>query len=210
MIKAWILKIIVAICMTLTVVAASVLLLLPRCEWYHTLYERQAMEDQSGISSFEAGLNYDLILDQITGKEEITGMATYVSSTDLLQKIRKLQIVYQTCQWIGGIGCLLSILGLVILRKQKWYEALGIGGYITIASGILPLLIIGLVKPWRQFVMESQYHVLLQQDPLLVSMLPEHWAFYMVLTGIGFILMMGIAILLLHFGSRKEYKPHQF
>lgn len=192
------------------VVSATILLLLPRREIYNYLYEQQKMDEQIEMSAFEAELNYDGIVQQIMGNQEVIGLSTYDSSEDLNNKILRLQRIYLCCKWICGMGILLSVAGLIVLRNQKWYEVLNLSGLITIGFSVLMASIGYFVKPFRLFIFESQYGEFFGYDPMLVRILPEHWALYTFLIGTGFVLFIGIIFMLLHIGSRKSYKPHKF
>lgn len=203
-------KIFVGIIITFSVLTATILFLVPREEIYEHLYREQNLEVQTGISSFEAELNYDGIVQQTTGNQELTGLSTYPSSDDLQNKILRLRHIYQSCKWICGLGILLAVAGLIVLRNQKWYECLNLSGCITVGTGIVLLLVSLMVKPIRLFVWQSQYDEYLGFDPLLVSILPEKWALYMVGLGLLLILIIGMLFMLLHLGSRKSYKPHKF
>lgn len=204
------LKIFVAVVIMISVISAALLLLVPRREIYNYLYEQQGMETQSGMSAFEAELNYDGMVQQILGNQEITGMTTVGSSADLNNKILRLQRIYQCAKWICGMGILLSVAGLIILRNQKWYDVLSLGGIITMGVSLLLTFISLLVRPFRLFILQSRYEEYLGYDPLLVGILPEHWAFYTWLLGLGFVFFVGIIFMLLHLGSRRSYKPHKF
>lgn len=204
------LKIFVAVIIMACVVSATILLLLPRREIYNYLYEQQKMDEQIEMSAFEAELNYDGIVQQIMGNQEVIGLSTYDSSEDLNNKILRLQRIYLCCKWICGMGILLSVAGLIVLRNQKWYEVLNLSGLITIGFSVLMASIGYFVKPFRLFIFESQYGEFFGYDPMLVQILPEHWALYTFLIGTGFVLFIGIIFMLLHIGSRKSYKPHKF
>lgn len=204
------LKIFVASIIMISVISATLLLLLPRREIYNYLYESQKMEERTGMSAFEAELNYDGMIQQILGNQEIVGLSTLASSGDLNNKILRLHRIYQCCKWICGMGILLSVAGLIVLRNQKWYDVLSLGGIITIGMSILTALISWLVKPLRLFILQSRYEEFLGYDLTLVGILPKDWALYTWLTGIGFVLVVGIIFVLLHLGSRRSYKPHKF
>ncbi|MCM1496269.1 MAG: DUF1461 domain-containing protein [Bacteroides sp.] len=204
------LKIFVAVVIMISVISATLLLLVPRREIYNYLYEQQELEARTGMSAFEAELNYDGMIQQILGNQEITGMTTVGSSADLNNKLLRLQRIYRCAKWICGMGILLSVAGLIVLRNQKWYEVLNLGGLITMGISLLIAGISLLVRPCRLFILESRYEEYLGYDPLLVGILPEHWAFYTWLFGVGVVFLIGVLFLLLHLGSRKSYKPHKF
>lgn len=204
------LKFFVAAVIMFSVLSAALLLLLPRRELYNYLYEQQEMDVQTGISAFEAELNYDGIIQQILGNREITGLSTVSSSGDLNNKILRLQRIYQCSKWICGMGILLSVAGLIVLRNQKWYDVLSLSGILIIGFDIIVVLVSVLVRPLQLFILNSRYEEFLGYDPVLVSILPESWALYTWLAGVSFVFLVGIIFVLLHLGSRRSYKPHKF
>ena len=208
--KILFIKIIVVLAVVVTVLSGTVLFVVPRREIYQLLFEQQGMEAQVGMSAFEAQLNYDGILQQIAGNQKVTGLMTYVSSDDLRDKIIRLHEIYQCSKWLCGIGFLLAIVGLIILRKQKWHDCLLWGGIASIGISALTVLPLYLVKSLRLFFFGSQYEEYLGYDPILVSILPKDWALYTWLGGAGLAIVIGVILILFYFGSRKEYKPHQF
>lgn len=204
------LKIFIAVVIMISVMSAAFLILVPRREIYNHLYEQQEMETRTGMSAFEAELNYDGMIQQILGNQEIVGLSTVTSSADLNNKLLRLRRLYQCTKWICGMGILLSVAGLIILRNQKWYNVLSLGGIITMGFSILIALFSLLFPPCRLFILESRYEEYLGYDPLLVGILPEKWALYTWLFGISFVFLIGVIFMLLHLGSRKGYKPHKF
>lgn len=191
-------------------VAAVVLFLLPRSEVYKTLYKKQAADLQNGMTQFEAQLNYDGMVTQIVGKGEITGLATYESSEVLTEQLLRLRRIYRSCRWIVGMGIVVAIAGFVCLRNQKWYECLRWASYFTVGVTHIIALVVLLSKTLRAFVLQSQYDVMLGADPMLISILPEQWAFYMTLVGLGILLLLGGGYILSFLGCRGLYTPHKF
>lgn len=204
------LKIILSIIIMLSAVTAVILLLLPRREIYNYLYEQQKLELQIQISTFEAELNYDGLIQQIIGNQKITGLSTYDSGERLNQILIWLQQIYQISKWICGTGILLVVAGLLLLRNQKWYDVLKLGGIITMALSGCTALAVFLVRPLRLFILESQYGMLLGNDPVLLEIFPRDWGLYTCVAGLSGILLIGLSLLILYFVSRRSYKPHKF
>lgn len=203
-------KIFIAIILTGTVIAAVVLVLFPRREVYNYLYEQQDMEERSGWSSFEAELNYDCMVEKVTGELESDWQPLIPFSADLNDKLLRLRQFYQCCKWICGLGTLITVAGLILLKNQKWYECLKLGGCFIIGADVLIAAGTLAIRPLRLFVLNSQYNEFLGYDMTLVSTLPDRWALYMEIAGTGLILLAGIFFLLLHFFSRRSYRPHKF
>ncbi len=201
---------ITALAVTVSVLTGTILFLIPRQEIFHALYEQQEMEKQTGMSAFEAELNYDCMIQQLMGEQEIIGMTTYPSSDDLRDKLYRLHKMYQCSKWLCGISILLATAGMLVLRKQKWYECLWIGGGISISIGIGTILPLWLIKPLRLVFFFSQYEEYLGYDLRLVEILPQNWAMDTWICGVGFITIIGLILILLSFGIRRAYKPHKF
>lgn len=208
--KILIIKILIALIIALSILAATFLILTPRRELYNYLYEAQQMELSTGVSAFEAELNYDGIIQQIIGEGEIVGLSTYDSGSDLEKDIFVWQQIYKWCKWICGIGVLLAVGGVILMKNQKWYECLNWAGWITIGMNIIATSMVLLVRPLRLLVLHSQYNVFIGSEPLLIQILPEGIALYTYLTGTIMVLIAGIVCILLYLGSRKSYKPHKF
>lgn len=204
------LKIILSIIIMFSAVTAVILFLLPRREIYNYLYEQQDLELQTRISAFEAELNYDGMIQQIIGNQKITGLSTYESGERLNQTLAWMQQIYQISKWVCGIGILLTVAGLLILRNQKWYDVLKLGGIITLAVSGISVLAVFLIQPLRQFILDSRYGILLGNDPVLLEIFPKDWGLYTCVVGLGAILLIGILLLILYFISRRSYKPHKF
>lgn len=208
--KIVILKIIAAIIIALTILSMAVLIVTPQTRLYEHLYEQQNLEASTGISVFEASLNYDGIIRQIMGQQEITGLTTYDSSTDLQNKLVRLRRVYISCRWICGIGIVISIVFMILLRNRKWYESLNLGGLIAIGASLLGTGSLWLISPMRLFIFESQYQELFGYDSKFTGMLPENWALYSLLIGLTFVLVFGVLFGVIHLSTGKDYNPHKF
>lgn len=191
-------------------VTATILLLVPRREIYNYLYEQQKLEMQTQISVFEAELNYDGMIQQIIGNQRITGLSTYDSGERLNQILLWMHQIYQISKWVCGIGIMLTVIGLLILRNQKWYDVLRLGGIITMAVSAFAALAGFFIQPLRLFIWKSQYGVLLGNDPVLLEIFPKNWGLYTCVAGLGGILLIGFLLLILYFVSRRSYKPHKF
>lgn len=207
--KLW-LKIAIAIIIMLSSVTATILLLVPRREIYNYLYEQQKLEIQNQISVFEAELNYDGMIQQIIGNQRITGLSTYDSGERLKQVLLWMRRIYQISKWVCGIGIMLTVIGLLILRNQKWYDVLKLGGIITMAVSAGAACAVFFIQPLRLFIWESQYGILLGNDPVLLEIFPKNWGLYTCISGLGGILLIGFLLLILYFVSRRSYKPHKF
>ncbi len=208
--KIVILKIIAAVIIALTIISMAVLVVTPQTRLYEHLYEQQNLEVSTGISVFEATLNYDGIIQQIMGRQEITGLTTYDSSTDLQNKLERLRKVYIGCKWMCGIGIVISIVFLILLRNRKWYESLNLGGLIAIGASFLGTVYLWLFCPTRLFIFQSQYQELFGYDSRFTGILPENWALYSLLIGLSFVLIFGVLFGLIHLGTGKDYNPHKF
>lgn len=208
--KIVILKIITTVIIAVTLLAAAVLVITPWTSIYDKLYEQQDLEAVTGISSFEAALNYDGILQQIMGRQDVTGLATYASSEDMQDKIEQLQTIYLNARWVCGIGIVLSMLGLIALRNRKWYESLNLGGLIAVGLSLLGIGALWLIPAMRSFIFQSRYQELFGYDSLFTSMLPEKWALYMLLSGLFFEIIVAFVFGLIYLAARKEHHPHKF
>lgn len=208
--KIVILKIITAIIIAVTILSTAVLIVTPQTRLYEYLYEQQNMEAATGMSDFEAALNYDGMVRQIMGQQEITGLTTYSSSTDLQNKLERLRMIYIGCRWVCGIGIVISIVFLILLRNRKWHESLNLGGLFAMVASLLGTAGLWLCRPTRLFIFQSQYQELFGYDVRFTGMLPEHWALYSLLLGLTYVLILGVLFGLVHLGTGKDYNPHKF
>lgn len=205
-----VLKWLIGIALMGSTLTAMFLILVPRTEFYRYLYIHQNIEQSSGMTSFEAELNYDGLVQQIMGHTTIHGLSTYESSADLDAKLERFHIMYMCCKWICGLGLLLTVAGLIILRNQRWYECLKLGGLLTIGASLLLSGLATLLPSLHHFIINSQYQEYLGYDWTLVGILPKHWALCM--TGSWFIgcLLIAGGILLIYQINHRRYRPHRF
>ena len=208
--RARVMKWLTAVLLMLVAIAGTVLILVPNQSWYHYLYERQGMSETTGVSVFEAEFNYDYMVDQVMGHQAVTGMASFASGEHLQKCLSQLAMVYQISEWVCGIGIVLIVGCLILLRNQKWYECFRYGSMVTgISTGLLCLGTV-LWRPLRLFVFKNRYGELFGMDPGFTGLLPEKWACYMWLTGVGLLLVMALVFLLIYAGSSRSYRPHRF
>lgn len=205
-----ILKIITAIIIALTILSMAVLIVTPQTGLYEYLYEQQDLEASTGISVFEATLNYDSMVQQIMGRQEIIGMTTYSSSMDMQDKLEQLRKVYIGSRWMSGIGVVISILLLIFLRDRKWYESLNLGGLMAVGAAFLGVGVLWLLRPTRLFIFQSQYQEFFGYDSRFTGILPDQWALYSLFMGVAFVLFLGVVFGLIHLFARKDYHPHKF
>ena len=204
------LKWLVGLALMCSILTAMVLVLIPRKEFYSYLYTRQNMEQLSGMTIFEADLNYDGLVQQIMGNAEIRGLSTYESSPDLDAKLERLHSMYVCCEWICGLGLLLIVAGIMILRTQRWYECLKLGGLLTVGMQILLAGVVAGLPALHHFVINSQYQEFLAYDEKLVEILPTNLALCMAGSwAVGCLLIAGI-VLLIYLVNHRKYRPHRF
>lgn len=207
--RIW-LKWLLAVILTCSILAGTILLIIPQKKIYGWLYEQQKIEQVSGLSNFEAELNYDGLIQQVIGNQKIQGLSTYTSSLQLQHIVERLQQVYDICRWVAGIGTGIVVIGLLLLRKQKWYECLKLGGIFTLISAGVLVLISYVLTPLRSFFWESQYEVIFTEDKLLNTILPLHWAFYTELLAVLVLCIAGAVLLIWYGSSRQSHRPHKF
>lgn len=203
-------KWLLAIIFVCSVFALAVLIVIPQKTIYCWLYEQQELEAQSGISEFEAELNYDGLLQQIMGNQEIHENLTYDSEPQLQRILEYLNQIYYICKWTAGIGIVISIVGMLLLRKQKWYECLKLSGILTLILDAVLVLVTYTIAPLRNILWNSQYELLLGEDATLSRILPDYWACYTELAGVAVICIAGLLMLAAYGISRKSYRPHKF
>lgn len=199
-----------AVLIMLSALTGMIVIMIPSQAWYRYLYEQQNMEAVTGISVFEAEFNYEYMTDEVMGNQTISGMASFETSEHLQNRLEQLGELYRVSKWICGIGIVLIVGLLLILRNQKWYECFQYGAILT---GIEAVVLAGItvwLEPLRIFIFKSQYTELFGTDQHFTELLPDNWAFCTWITGIGILLVWILVFLLIYAVSRRSYRPHRF
>lgn len=203
-------KIVLSVVVAITIIAFSVIVVTPQTWLYRRLYTKQNMEETTGVSVFEASLNYDGIIEQILGRQKVQGMTTYDSSAGLLGRIMELRTIYSACRYICGFGMIIVIISILLLKDKKWYHCLNFGGLGAIGLSLLATGAGWLIRPLRLFVFKSDYAELFGNDPKFTMLIPDGLMLYYWLIALFFIFVIGFIFALVHLESRTDYTPHKF
>lgn len=183
---------------------------------YGAYYEKHEIEKVSGISTFEATLNYEHLKSgfRLENKDAIT-LATYEINNHSRQVLEKVRNSYHAAWYLAVISLIVTAAFLMYLKKRRKYEFVLWGSLAGIGSTLLvPVFLFvfkhALFRNLWAFLIKGDGSGIFYNDTVMASLIPGKWALRQLFIFEGNLIILAGICIFLYFIVGKNAKPHKF